>query len=185
MDRCTWCLKDDDYIKYHDEEWGVPVHDDQRLFEMLILEGAQAGLSWLTILKRRQGYRECFDYFDIQKNANYSDDALEAKLLNPGIIRNRLKVFSVRTNAIAFLKVQEEFGSFDSYIWAFTKGKTIQNQIDDVKALPATSKISDVMSIDLKKRGFKFVGSTICYAYMQAIGMVDDHIVTCFKYKNR
>lgn len=185
MNRCDWCLGDEIYEAYHDREWGVPIHDDTKLFEMLTLEGAQAGLSWITILKRREGYRAVFDQFDYQKIANYTDQELEEKLKDTRIIRNRLKVFSVRHNAQAFLKVREEFGTFDQFIWSFTHGKTIYNRFESVSDLPATTDISDQMSKALKKRGFKFVGSTICYALMQSIGMVDDHITTCFKYTLR
>ncbi len=173
----------DIYVQYHDEEWGQPNHDDQHLFEMLILEGVQAGLSWLTVLKKRENYRKAFDNFDVKKVARYTD-ARKAKLLqNPGIIRNKLKVNAAVTNAQAFLKVVEEFGSFDKYIWQFVDGKPIVNQFKTNAEIPATSPESDAMSKDLKKRGFKFVGSTICYAYMQATGMVNDHVVDCWRYK--
>ncbi|MCY9665461.1 DNA-3-methyladenine glycosylase I [Paenibacillus alginolyticus] len=180
--RCGWVNEDPLYIDYHDHEWGVPVHDDRHLFEMLNLEGAQAGLSWYTILKKRESYREAFDGFDPQIIVNYDDKKLNELLENPGIVRNRLKIASVVQNAKAFLKVQEEFGTFDSYIWGFVGGKPINNRWTDMSQVPATTEISDAMSKDLKKRGFKFVGSTICYAYMQAVGMVDDHNQTCFRY---
>ncbi|NOU85784.1 DNA-3-methyladenine glycosylase I [Paenibacillus sp. LMG 31460] len=181
--RCGWVNEDPLYIDYHDHEWGVPVHDDRHLFEMLNLEGAQAGLSWYTILKKREGYREAFDGFDPHIIVNYDDKKLNELLENTGIVRNRLKIASVVQNAKAFLKVQAEFGTFDSYIWGFVGGKPINNQWTDMSQVPATSEISDAMSKDLKKRGFKFVGSTICYAYMQAVGMVNDHNQTCFRYK--
>lgn len=182
--RCSWVNEDPLYVNYHDHEWGVPVHDDRKLFEMLNLEGAQAGLSWYTILKKREGYREAFDGFDPHKIIQYDDKKLAELLLHPGIVRNRLKIASVVQNAKAFLQVQEEFGSFDRYIWGFVGGKPIKNHWTDMAQVPATSEISDAMSKDLKKRGFKFIGSTICYAYMQAVGMVNDHNQTCFRYHN-
>lgn len=181
--RCEWCGTDPLYVKYHDEEWGVPVHDDRKHFEMIILDGAQAGLSWLTVLRKRENYRKAFDKFNPIKVAKYDEKKMGELLNNPGIIRNKLKVKSAVTNAQAFLKVQKEFGSFDKYIWEFVGGKPIINKWKSLKELPATSKESDAMSKDLKRRGFKFVGSTICYAYMQAAGMVNDHIVNCFRYK--
>lgn len=168
------------YAKYHDEEWGIPAHDDKHLFEMLILEGAQAGLSWETILKRREGYRKAFHQFDPVKVAAMSDDKLEALLENPGIIRNRLKVFGARQNAQVFLKIQKEFGSFDKYLWKFVNNKPIVQRKQHFKQIPCQTPESDVLSKDLKKRGMTFVGSTIIYAYMQAIGMVDDHLSDCF-----
>lgn len=181
--RCTWCENTfDDYIKYHDEEWGVPVHDDRVHFEFLILEGAQAGLSWATILKRRDGYRAAFADFDVEEVAQFSQEKVEALLLDPGIIRNRLKVQGTVINAQKFLEVQKEFGSFDKYIWSFVGGKPIVNARKSMKEVPATSPESDAMSKDLKKRGFKFVGSTIMYAYMQACGLVNDHTTDCFRY---
>ena len=177
--RCEWAGTDPLYVAYHDEEWGVPVHDDQTLFEFLILEGAQAGLAWITILRKREAYREAFDHFDPEVVARY-DDAKQAELLaNAGIVRNRLKVASAITNAQAFLAVQEEFGSFDSYFWRFVDGEPKVNSFASLKEIPASTPESDAMSKDLKKRGFKFVGSTICYAFMQATGMVNDHLVTC------
>ena len=179
--RCEWCGDDPIYVAYHDLEWGIPVYDDGTLFEMLILEGAQAGLSWITVLKRRPGYRQVFDDFDVIKCAQYTDEELSDKLLDARIVRNRLKVFSVRTNAQAFIKVQEEWGSFSHYLWSFVQHKPIVNQIEGLANLPATTPLSDAISKDLKKRGFKFVGSTIIYAYMQAVGLVDDHITSCFK----
>jgi len=178
--RCAWCLGDPEYIRYHDEEWGVPVHDDRLLFEMLILEGAQAGLSWLTVLKRREGYRKAFDQFDAKKIARYDGRKVKALLDDPGIIRNRLKVISAIENAKAFLEAQKEFGSFDKFIWRFVGGKPLAGLRD----VPARTEISDAMSRELKKRGFKFVGSTICYAFMQAVGMVNDHAPDCFRAKS-
>jgi DNA-3-methyladenine glycosylase I len=180
--RCGWVNEDPLYVNYHDQEWGVPVHDDQKLFEMLILEGAQAGLSWYTILKKREAYREAFDGFHPETIAQYNDEKLQALLLDPGIVRNRLKIASVVVNAQAYLRVREEFGSFDRYIWSFVGGIPIKNHWKDLKEVPATTAESDAMSKDLKKRGFKFVGSTICYAYMQATGMVNDHTVSCCRY---
>lgn len=181
--RCTWCLGSELYIDYHDKEWGVPVHDDRHLFEMLMLEGAQAGLSWITVLNKRENYRKAFDHFDAQKMARYSDKKLAKLLLNPGIIRNRLKIKSAVKNARGFLAVQEEFGSFDQYIWQFVDGQVIQNKFKNREDVPAKTKESDAMSKDLKKRGFSFVGSTICYAYMQGVGMVNDHTTDCFRWK--
>ncbi|MBS0654535.1 MAG: DNA-3-methyladenine glycosylase I [Verrucomicrobia bacterium] len=170
------------YAEYHDNEWGIPVHDDRHLFEMLILEGAQAGLSWETILKRRQGYKKAFHQFDPAKVAHMSDEELESLLHNPEIIRNRLKVYAARKNAQAFIKIQKEFGSFDSYVWRFVHGKPIKNHWKQLKEAPTTTKESDALSKDLKKRGMTFVGSTIIYAYMQAIGMVNDHTCDCWCY---
>lgn len=170
-------------IKYHDEEWGVPVHDDRTLFEFLILEGAQAGLSWTTILKKRDNYRKAYDNFEPKKVVKYGDSKQKELLQNEGIVRNRLKVAASITNSKLFVEVQNEFGSFDKYIWGFVDGKTLQNSWKLLNKIPATTKESDAMSKDLKKRGFKFVGSTICYAFMQATGMVNDHTVDCFRYK--
>jgi DNA-3-methyladenine glycosylase I len=181
--RCAWCLKFDQYIDYHDREWGVPVHDDNIHFEFLILEGAQAGLSWATILKRREGYRKAFADFDPLKVSRFSEKKLEKLLLDPGIIRNRLKVFSAVNNAKRFLEVQKEFGSFDQYIWSFVNGAPIVNRWKELTEIPATSKQSDALSRDLIKRGFKFVGSTVIYAHMQACGLINDHLVSCFRYK--
>lgn len=181
--RCSWCGSDPLYISYHDDDWGVPVHDDTKLFEMLVLEGAQAGLSWLTVLKKRQSYREAFDNFDIQKVANYGDGDVERLLVNPGIIRNRLKIASAIRNAAGVIRIQQEFGSLDSYLWNFTAHKTIRNSWNSLSEVPARTTESDIMSRDLKKRGFNFVGSTICYAFMQSIGMVNDHIVSCFRHQ--
>lgn len=182
-ERCSWCLKFDQYIKYHDEEWGVPVHDDKTHFEFLILEGAQAGLSWATILKKREGYRKLFANFDPVKVAKFTDKKLETILLDPSIIRNRLKVFAAVNNAKRFLEIQKEFGSFDFYIWGFVNHKPIQNRRKSLQEVPATTKESDALSKDLIKRGFKFVGSTVIYAHMQACGLVNDHIESCFRYK--
>jgi len=179
--RCAWCTSDPLYIRYHDEEWGVPVHDDRTLFEMLILEGAQAGLSWLTILKRREGYREAFDGFDAETIACYDKKKTDALMLNPGIIRNRLKIAATVDNARAFLAVQKECGTFDRYIWSFIGGKPKRNRRKTGEPLPAQTPEAEAMSKDLKKRGFRFVGPTICYAFMQAVGMVDDHAAECFR----
>jgi DNA-3-methyladenine glycosylase I len=181
--RCPWCLKFDDYIKYHDNEWGVPVHDDQTHFEFLILEGAQAGLSWSTVLKKRAGYRKAFANFDAAKVSRFTPAKIEKILLDPGIIRNRLKVNAAVNNAKRFLEVQKEFGSFDTYIWSFVNNKTIVNEWRSDKNVPATSTESDSLSKDLIKRGFKFVGSTVIYAHMQACGLVNDHLVDCWRYK--
>ncbi|HTG64844.1 MAG TPA: DNA-3-methyladenine glycosylase I [Flavobacterium sp.] len=178
--RCTWCEKDDLYRKYHDEEWGIPVYDDATLFEFLILETFQAGLSWYTILAKREHFRLAFDNFDYKKIAHYQEDKIQELLLNPGIIRNKLKVRSAVSNAVAFMKVQEEFGSFSKYIWAFVDGKPIDNKLQSLKDIPATTPLSDAISKDLKKRGFKFVGSTVVYAHMQATGMVNDHVASCW-----
>ena len=181
--RCEWCGEDELYQKYHDEEWGVPNYDDQHLFEMLILEGAQAGLNWITILKKREGYRKAFDNFDAKKMSRYSQKKIDKLLQNPEIVRNKLKVNAAVTNAKAFLAIQKEFGSFSEYIWQFVGGKPVKNKWKSSKDIPAKTEVSDAMSKDLKKRGFKFVGSTICYAYMQAVGMVNDHITDCICYK--
>ena len=182
--RCKWAEGVSlDYIAYHDEEWGVPVRDDRVQFEFLILEGAQAGLSWSTILNKRAGYRKAFADFDPQKVARFTDKRVEKLLQDPGIVRNRLKVQSAVTNARAFLAVQEQFGSFSDYIWGFVDGEPIQNRFRRDSDVPATSTASDALSKDLKKRGFKFVGSTIVYAHMQATGLVNDHVVGCFRYK--
>jgi len=180
--RCAWA-GDELMIPYHDEEWGVPVHDDRRLFEFLILEGAQAGLSWSTVLNKRENYRKALDGFDAARIARYDERKVKQLLANPGIIRNRLKIASTIGNAKAFLAVQKEFGSFDRYIWQFVGGKPRVNSPRSMKEVPASTAESDAMSKDLKRRGFNFVGSTICYAYMQAVGMVNDHIVGCFRYR--
>ena len=180
--RCPWCLGSEAYVAYHDGEWGTPVHDERTLFELLILEGAQAGLSWATILKKRDGYRKAFDDFDARKVARYSDKKVARLLGDAGIVRNRLKLSATIQNAKAFLAVQKEFGSFDRYIWRFVGDKPKQNRRRSLKSVPASTPESEAMSKDLLKRGFKFVGSTICYAYMQATGMVNDHLVGCFRY---
>jgi len=182
MQRCGWAANDPIYIKYHDEEWGVPVHDDKKLFEFITLEGAQAGLSWLTILKRRPGYKKAFAKFDVKKVAGFTPAKIEKLLLDPGIIRNRLKVNAAVTNARAFIKIQEKFRSFDTYSWRFVDGKQKVNRFKTLDHVPATTRESDAFSRDLKQRGFKFVGSTIIYAHMQAVGMVNDHLVSCFRY---
>jgi DNA-3-methyladenine glycosylase I len=181
--RCAWVPNDDLYTKYHDEEWGVPVYDDRLLFEFLILEGAQAGLSWSTILNKRENYRKAFDHFEVKKIASYKQKKTDELLDNPGIVRNRLKIKSTIQNAKAFLEIQKEVGNFSSYIWSFVDGKPLINHFKNVSDIPAKTEISDEMSKDLKKRGFNFVGSTICYAFMQAVGMVNDHTVDCFRYK--
>jgi DNA-3-methyladenine glycosylase I len=181
--RCSWCLKFEQYIRYHDEEWGVPVHDDRKHFEFLILEGAQAGLSWATILKRREGYRKAFADFDAKKVARFTEARIQKLLLDPGIIRNKLKVRAAVNNALRFLEVQKEFGSFDDYIWKFVKSKPIVNKRKSLREIPPTTPESDALSKDLIKRGFKFVGSTVIYAHMQACGLVNDHLVDCWRYK--
>lgn len=183
--RCAWCAGYfEEYVRYHDEEWGVPVHDDRKHFEFLILEGAQAGLSWSTVLKKRQGYRRAFADFNPEIVAAYSQAEIEELLLDPAIIRNRLKVQGAVVNARKFLEIQQEFGSFDQYIWDFVGGKPIINHWTSMDQVPATSKESDALSKDLKKRGFKFVGSTIMYAHMQACGLVNDHTTDCFRYES-
>jgi DNA-3-methyladenine glycosylase I len=180
--RCAWCGSDPLYVKYHDCEWGTPVHDDRRLFEFLVLEGAQAGLSWLTILKRRENYRRAFHGFDPQIIAAYSPADVRRLLADAGIIRNHLKIESAIRNARCALKVMEEFGSLDAFIWRYVDGRPIRNAWRSLAELPATTEKSDAISKDLKKRGFNFIGSTICYAFMQAVGMVNDHVVDCFRY---
>lgn len=182
--RCGWVTDDPLYIAYHDEEWGIPVHDDRKLFEMITLEGAQAGLSWITVLKRRTGYREVFDQFDPQIIATYDEAKIQALKQDARIIRNERKIRSTVSNAQAFLKIQDEFGSFDAYIWQFVGGKPIQNAWQTLSDLPAQTDESLAMSKDLKKRGFRFVGATICYAFMQACGMVNDHQVNCCRYED-
>lgn len=181
--RCTWCEKDDLYRNYHDTEWGVPVYDDQKIFEFLILETFQAGLSWYTVLAKRENFRNAFDNFDYQKVAKYSDSKIETLKQDAGIIRNGLKIKAAVTNAIAFMEVQQEFGTFANYIWGFVDGKPIDNKRKTLKEVPATTEISDTLSKDLKKRGFKFVGSTVVYAHMQATGMVNDHVEECWTRK--
>jgi len=183
MKRCSWVSDDPLSISYHDLEWGVPIYDDRLLFEFLILEGMQAGLSWSTILKKRDNYRKSFDNFNAKKIVKYDQQKINQLLMNPGIVRNKLKIASVITNAKSFLQVKQEFSSFSEYIWGFVNGSPIQNRWRNITQLPSTSIISDQLSKDLKKRGFKFVGSTICYAFMQAVGMVNDHTVDCFLYK--
>jgi DNA-3-methyladenine glycosylase I len=178
--RCKWCVGDALYEKYHDEEWGKPVHDDHKLFEFLLLETFQAGLSWITILRKRENFRLAFDDFDYRKIAKYEDDKIEALLQDAGIIRNRLKVLAAISNAQAFMKIQEEFGSFSKYYWDFTEGKQLDNRFTSMGQIPATTPLSDQISKDMKKRGFKFVGSTVIYANMQATGMVNDHIMDCW-----
>jgi DNA-3-methyladenine glycosylase I len=180
--RCTWCGDDPLYVRYHDEEWGVPVRDDRRLFEMLVLEGAQAGLAWITILRKRENYRRAFAGFDPGRIAGFSADDVERLLQDPGIVRNRLKVEGAIANARAFREVVVEFGRFADYIWSFTEGETIQNRWRSLRELPAQTPASQRMSRDLRRRGFKFVGPTICYAFMQAVGMVNDHEVGCFRH---
>ena len=180
--KCGWCLGDELYEAYHDKEWGVPVKDDGTLFEFFLLETFQAGLSWITILRKRENFRKAFDQFDYKKIAKYDQAKKDALLQDAGIIRNRLKVNATVTNARAFIKIQEEYGSFSNYIWAFVDGKPIKNKVTNYKDAPPNTELSDVISKDLKKRGFKFVGSTVIYATMQAIGMVNDHEINCFRY---
>ncbi len=181
--RCAWCGDDPVYQQYHDEEWGVPVHDDRKLFEMLILEGVQAGLNWITILRKRKNYQKAFDNFNAKKIIQFDAKKIKELLANKGIVRNRLKIAATISNAKAFLEIQKEFGSFDNYIWRFVGIKPIINKRKSIKDIPPTTPESDAMSKDLKKRGFRFVGSTICYAFMQACGLVNDHEMKCFRYK--
>ncbi len=183
MKRCAWANASPSEQQYHDKEWGVPIHDDLLLFEFLILEGAQAGLSWSTILNKREGYQNAFDHFDAEKIARYSAKKIDKLLLNPNIVRNKLKVNAAVTNAKAFLEVQQEFDSFNHYIWQFVNHKSIQNSWKNTSQVPTNTAESDAMSKDLKKRGFKFIGTTICYAFMQAVGMVNDHSIDCFRHK--
>ena len=180
--RCTWANNDPQMIEYHDKEWGNPIHDEQLLFEFLILEGAQAGLSWSTILHKRENFRKAFDNFDYNKISKYTEQQIEDLMNNKGIIRNRRKIEAVIANAKAFLQVQKEFGSFDKYIWKFVNFKTVDNKFKELSELPSKTEQSEQMSKDLKKRGFKFIGPTICYAFMQAVGMVNDHVQDCFRY---
>ena len=182
VNRCFWASGDPQMIAYHDREWGVPLHDDRALFELLILEGAQAGLSWSTVLRKRENYRRAFHGFDAAKLARYSAPRIARLMQDPGIVRNRLKIEAAIRNAQAFLAVRREYGSFDTYIWSFVRGTTIQNRRRRKSDIPATTKESDAMSKDLQRRGFRFVGSTICYAFMQSAGLVNDHMVTCFRY---
>lgn len=184
--RCAWVdVTKTHYVEYHDNEWGIPVHCDQKLFEMLILEGAQAGLNWETILRKRSGYQKAFKNFDVKKVSTLTNNYLEKLLQNPAIVRNRLKVFSARKNAIVFLSIQKQYGSFNNYLWDFVDGAPIINHWKSIKQIPTTTKISDVLAKDLKKRGMSFVGSTIIYAYMQAVGMVNDHTTDCFLYSGK
>ena len=183
MKKCAWALSSPIEEKYHDLEWGVPIHDDRLLFEFLVLEGSQAGLSWSTILKKREGYRKAFDNFNIETIAGYTETKINDLLTNPEIVRNKLKVNAAVINANACLKIQQEFASFDNYIWQFVNGETIQNSWQSFSEIPVTTAESDAMSKSLKQRGFKFVGATICYAYMQAVGMVNDHTVDCYRHK--
>ena len=183
MKRCEWADRSDLEQSYHDNEWGVALHDDRRLFEFLVLEGAQAGLSWATILRKREGYRKAFDNFDVQKISQYTENDVVRLLVNSEIIRNKLKIKATITNARAFLQVEEQFGSFDQYIWQFVNGKPRQNSWAKMTDIPSSTPESEAMSKDLQKRGFKFVGSTICYAFMQAVGMVNDHVIGCFRYE--
>ncbi len=180
--RCSWCEEDSLYINYHDTEWGVPVYEDAKLFEFLILETFQAGLSWITILRKRENFRKAFDNFDYKKIAEYNEKKYLELLQNEGIIRNRLKIKATISNAKAFMEIQKEFGSFSKYIWGFTNGKPIKNKFKNISDIPSSTPISDALSKDLKSKGFKFVGSTIIYAHMQATGMVNDHITNCFRY---
>jgi len=180
--RCSWCGEDPLYVDYHDKEWGVPVKDDTTLFEFLLLETFQAGLSWITILRKRENFRKAFDNFDYKKIAKYDQNKIDSLLQDPGIIRNKLKIKSAVTNGQAFMEIQEEFGSFSKYIWDFVDGKPVQNKLTTLQNAPANTALSDKISKDLKKRGFKFVGSTVVYAHMQATGMINDHLVSCFRY---
>lgn len=182
MNRCQWCLGNELYEKYHDEEWGVPVHDDKKHFEFLVLESAQAGLSWITILKKRENYREAYDEFDVEQVAQYGEEKIVELLSNSGIVRNRKKIEASINNAKRFLEVQKEWESFDHYIWSFVDYKQIVNSWEELSQVPTTTELSDRISKDLKKRGFRFLGSTIIYAYIQAIGLVNDHLVSCFRH---
>ncbi len=181
-ERCGWSLGSQLYLEYHDLEWGVPVHDERKLFEMLVLEGAQAGLSWSTILNKRQGYRQAFDHFEVQAVARYGESKIAELMENAAIVRNRLKISAAIDNARAFLAIQERYGSFDAYIWQFVDGRQVQNSWPALSAVPATTPASDAMSKALRQAGFRFVGSTICYAFMQAVGMVNDHVTTCYRW---
>ena len=180
--RCDWCGKDPLYVEYHDNEWGVPVYDDAKLFEFLILETFQAGLSWITVLRKRENFRKALDGFNYKKIAKYKESKFEELLQDAGIIRNKLKIKATISNAIAFMEIQQEFGTFSKYIWSFTNGKPLKNKWKSLKEIPATTELSDAISKDLKKRSFKFVGSTVIYAHMQATGMVNDHVKNCFRY---
>lgn len=183
MNRCPWCGNDDLYVKYHDDEWGVPVHDDNKHFEFLVLESAQAGLSWITILRKRENYKIAYDDFDPIKVANYDENRMNELLQNAGIIRNRKKIEASVNNAKYFLEIQKEFGSFDNYIWSFVKNKPIVNNWKDISEVPANTDLSDKVSKDLKKRGFKFLGTTTIYSYLQATGLINDHLISCFRYE--
>lgn len=183
MNRCSWCEKEDIYIEYHDKEWGVPIYDDRKHFEFIVLESAQAGLSWLTILKRRENYRMAYDDFDPEKVARYDEKKLDELVKNAGIIRNRMKIAASINNAQRFLEIQQEFGSFSNYIWGFVNNKPVINEFASISEVPATTELSDTISKDLKKRGFKFMGSTIVYAHLQAVGIINDHITSCFRYE--
>lgn len=183
MKRCPWCGTNELYVKYHDEEWGVPVHDDRKHFEFLVLESAQAGLNWLTVLKKRENYRIAYDNFDASIVSQYDENKIQELIQNEGIIRNRKKIEASINNAKLFLKIQQEFGSFDKYIWGFVHNKPVVNELDDISEIPATSELSDKVSLDLKKRGFKFLGSTIIYAHLQATGIINDHLTSCFRYE--
>ena len=183
LKRCAWALSSQQYLEYHDKEWGVPVHDDRKLFEMLILEGVQAGLSWSLILKKRDGYLQAFDGFDAHKIAHYDDRKVQELLANPEIVRNRLKIRAAMQNARAFLELQSQYGSFDAFLWRFVGGQPIQNAWQTLQEIPASTRESDAVSKELKRQGFTFVGTTICYAFMQAVGMVNDHTVECFRWQ--
>lgn len=183
MERCSWCGNDPLYMKYHDEEWGLPLHDDRKHFEFLVLESAQAGLSWITILRKRENYKKAYDNFNPELVAQYSEQKIEELLKNEGIIRNRRKIEASINNAKMFLKIQNEFGSFDNYIWAFVDYKPVINKWENISNLPANTELSDKVSKDLKKRGFKFLGSTIVYSHLQAIGIINDHVLNCFRHK--
>jgi DNA-3-methyladenine glycosylase I len=185
MNRCPWCGNDELYVKYHDEEWGVPVHEDRSHFEFLVLESAQAGLSWITVLRKRMNYKIAYDDFDYIKVSQYGENKVNELLQNPGIIRNRMKILASINNAKLFIKIQEEFGSFDNYIWSFVNNKPVINHWNNISEVPATSELSDRVSKDLKGRGFKFLGTTIVYAHLQATGIINDHLVSCFRYENQ
>lgn len=182
MNRCPWCQKDDLYVKYHDEEWGVPVHDDKKHFEFLVLESAQAGLNWLTVLKKRENYKIAYDNFEVNKVSQYDDIKIEELMKNIGLIRNKMKIEASINNAKRFIEIQKEFGSFDKYIWSFVNNDVVVNYWKDISEVPATSEISDKVSKDLKSRGFKFLGSTIIYAHLQATGLINDHLISCFRH---
>ena len=184
LNRCPWCGNDELYVKYHDEEWGVPVHDDKKHFEFLVLESAQAGLSWITILRKRENYRKAYDGFDPVRVAQYDEKKIGELMQNPGIIRNRRKIEASINNARCFLKIREEFGSFDKYIWSFVDNKPVKNHWTDISQLPARSELSDRVSRDLQARGFKFLGSVIIYSHLQATGLINDHLISCFRYEN-